>query len=118
MTGLYSLRMVSGGTCIAKHCIMLGFFQEEVVLPARRISKSRDATPAASDSDEGPDAAASEDGKEEGAAGNKGKLRKAAPDQQQDSGPAKKRRKRSSSKTPEASNSGQAPADPNGEASH
>ena len=87
-------------------------------MPARRISKSRDATPAASDSGEGPDAAASEDGKEEGAAGSKGKLRNATPDQQQDTGPAKKRRKRSSSNTPEASNSGQASADPDGEVSH
>ena len=86
------------------------------MLPARRFSKSRDATPAASDSEEGADAAASEGRKEEGAAGSKGKLRKAAPDQQ-DTGPAKKR-KRSSSKTPEASNSAQAPADPDGEVSH
>ena len=92
----------------------VGCLQEEVVLPSRRVSKSRDATPAASDSE---DAAASEGGKEEGAAGSKGKLRKAAPDQQ-DTGPAKKRRKRSSRKTPELSNSGQAPADPNGEVGH
>ena len=96
---------------------MLVPFQEEVVLLARRVSKSRDATPAASDSEDAPNAAASEGGKEEGQAGSKGKLRKAAPDQQ-DTGPAKKRRKRSSSKTPEASNSGQAHADPDGEVSH
>ena len=84
-------------------------------MPPRRISKSRDATPAASDSEEGPDAVASEGGKEEAAAGSKGKLRKAAADQH-DTCPPKKRRR--SSKTPEASNSAPAPADLDGEVSH
>lgn len=83
------------------------FLQEDVVLPARRISKSRDTTPAASDSEAAPDTQGS---KAEGAAGSKGKVRKAALNPQ-DTGPAKKRRKRSSSKTPEASSSGQASAD-------
>ena len=81
------------------------------MLPARRLSKSRTATPALSDGEEAPDAAATAAVQEEAAA-NKGKLRKATPDLQ-DTGPAKKRRKRSSSKTPEASE--QASADPDGQ---
>lgn len=84
------------------------------MLPARRVSKSRDTTPAASDSEAAPDTAAAVGGKVEGAAGSKGKVRKAALNQQ-DTGPAKKRRKRSSSKTPEASSSGQASAEPDRE---
>lgn len=92
---------------------VLDVSQEDMVLPARRLSKSRTATPALSDSQEAPDAAATEAVKQEAAA-NKGKLRKPTPDQE-DPGPAKKRRKRSSSKTPEASDSAQASADTAGQ---
>ncbi|KAL3130584.1 hypothetical protein ABBQ38_008389 [Trebouxia sp. C0009 RCD-2024] len=87
--------------------------EEDVVMPARRLSKSRTATPAVSDSEEAPEAAAAADAQEEAAA-NKGKLRKATPDQQ-DTGPPKKRRKRSSSKTPEASEGAEASAAPDGQ---
>lgn len=85
-------------------------------MPARRLSKSRTATPAVSDSEEAPEAAAAADAQEEAAA-NKGKLRKATPDQQ-DTGPPKKRRKRSSSKTPEASEGAEASAAPDGQVCH
>ena len=88
------------------------------MLPARRIAKSRDATPVASDSEDQPDAVATEGTpQEEAAAASKGKLRKAATDQQ-DPGPAKKRRKHSSSNIPEASESGQVSTDPDGEVRH
>lgn len=100
------------------HSLVISCAQEDVVLPARRISKSRDATPVVSDPEDAPEAA---DGAaavaaaaaEADPAGKKGKLRKAGADQQ-DTGSAKKRRKRMS-KTPEPSDAVQAPLDIDGE---
>ena len=103
------------------------FLQEEV-LPARRVSKSKDATPVVSDSEEVPEPA--DAGQPPTApqshpqtqpaakaqtqpAAKKGKLQKAAASQQdevQEQGSARKRRKKSSSKTPEPSETAQEPA--------
>ncbi|DBA90498.1 hypothetical protein WJX77_002407 [Trebouxia sp. C0004] len=93
---------------------------EEEVLPARRVSKSKDATPVVSDSEEAPDPAdasqppnAPQSHAQTQPATKKGKLRKAAATQQdelQEQGSARKRRKQSSSKTPEPSEAVQQPA--------
>ena len=80
--------------------------QDDTVLPARRIAKSKDATPVESDNDEIPDANSAQ----AEPAARKGKMRKAAPSQQ-DLGAANKRRKRSISQTPEPSDSGHPMAD-------
>lgn len=93
---------------------------QEEVLPARRVSKSKDATPAVSDSEEVPDPADAsppptvpQSHAQTHPAAKKGKLRKAAATQQdelQEQGSARKRRKQGSSKTPEPSETVQQPA--------
>ena len=88
------------------------------MLPARRISKSKDATPVVSDNEDTPEAtqATQADTTSAVAGSKKGKLRKTPPEQP-DEGSAKKRRKRSSSRTPEPSGSGPASAEQNGQVS-
>ena len=107
--------MQSGLSAMPSH-LLICYLQEDVVLPARRISKSRDATPVVSDNEDAPEA--DTDGAaaavEADPAAKKGKLRKAGPDQQ-DAGSAKKRRKHSMSKTPEPSGGTQASLDAFGE---
>ncbi len=99
---------------------------QEEVLPARRVSKSKDATPVVSDSEEAPEPAdasqppnapqshaQTQPAAKAQTAAKKGKLRKAAATQQdelQEQGSARKRRKQSSSRTPEPSEAVQQPA--------
>lgn len=101
---------------------------QEEVLPARRVSKSKDATPVVSDSEEVPESADASQPPtapqshaqtlpaakaQTQSAAKKGKLRKAAASQQDElpeQGSACKRRKKSSSKTPEPSETVQQPA--------
>ena len=81
-------------------------------MPARRVLKSKDNTPAVSDSEETSQTA--EDSQQAAAApapspkapAKKGKLRKSGADQQQQ-GPPSKRPKRSASNTPEPSDATQ-----------
>ena len=101
---------------------------QEEVLPGRRVSKSKDATPVVSDSEEAPEpadasqpptASQSHTQTQPAAkaqtqpAAKKGKLRKAAAtrqDEVQEQGSPRKRRKQGSSKTPEPSETVQQPA--------
>ena len=98
---------------------------QEEVLPARRVSKSKDATPVVSDSEEVPEPA---DGNQPPTASQshaqtqpaakaqtqpaakKGKLRKAAATQQDELQEQGSARKQSSSRTPEPSEAVQQPA--------
>ena len=93
---------------------------QEEVLPGRRVSKSKDATPVVSDSEEAPEPAdasqpptASQSHAQTQPAAKKGKLRKAAAtrqDEVQEQGSPRKRPKQGSSKTPEPSETVQQPA--------
>jgi len=90
---------------------------QEEVLPARRVSKSKDATPVVSDSEEAPEPAdasqppnAPQSHAQTQPAAKKGKLRKAAATQQDELQEQGSARKQSSSRTPEPSEAVQQPA--------